>query len=134
MTTANIIMAVCLIALMGVAAWLIVRYMRKETEVRFRGQELAQQEEGLKVRQQALDEFNEKLRAQVKQQTHVYATVAVDDPDNTAPAYPDTALYKKMKSQMGYYIVPRFREHIVREHKDGKTLYKLDLSVAPYNE
>lgn len=56
--------------------------------------------------------------------------------DDTAPEFPDTATYKKMKSQMGYYVVPKFRDYIIRQHNkdNGKTIYTLDLYVAPYNE
>lgn len=137
MTTANIIMAVCLIVLMGVAAWLITRYMRKATEVRFREQELAQQEEGLKVRQQALDEFNEKLRAQAKRQArfkHLYTNVQIEDAEGTAPDFPETPIYKKMKSNLGYRIVPAFKDYIKVSRENGKTRYSLDLYVAPYND
>lgn len=99
--------------------------------------DVEQQEKGLQKRHNALDNWEHQIKAQVKllsKQQHVYSTVAVDDPDDTAPDFPDTATYKKLKSQMGYYVVPKFREHIVRAHKDGRTIYTLDLYVAPYNE
>lgn len=99
--------------------------------------DVEQQEHGLQKRHNALDNWEHQIKAQanlLKKQQHVYATVAVDDPDDTAPELPDTATYKRMKSQMGYYVVPKFRDHIVRSHKDGKTIYTLDLYVAPYNE
>lgn len=137
MTTLNIIMAVCLIVLMGVAVWLVIRYMRKGTEVELRAQDLERQKAGLQKRHNALDNWEHQIKAQVnllKKQQHVYSTVAVDDPDDTAPDFPDTVPFKKMKSQMGYYVVPKFRDHIIRSHKDGKTIYTLDLYVAPYNE
>lgn len=99
--------------------------------------DVEQQEKGLQKRHNALDRWEHDLKEQmtlIKKQQHVYANVAIDDPDDTAPEFPDTATYKKMKSQMGYYVVPKFREHIVRAHKDGRTIYTLDLYVAPYNE
>ena len=101
--------------------------------------DVEQQEKGLQKRHNALDRWEHDLKEQmalIKQQQHVYATVAVDDPDNTAPEMPDTPTYKKMKSQMGYYVVPKFRDRIIRRHDagSGKTLYKLDLYVAPYND
>lgn len=99
--------------------------------------DVEQQEKGLQKRHNALDRWEHDLKEQmllVKQYQHVYSNVAIDDPDDTAPEFPDTATYKKMKSQMGYYVVPKFREHIVRAHKDGRTIYTLDLYVAPYNE
>ena len=99
--------------------------------------DIEQQEKGLQKRHNALDNWEHQIKAQVnllKKQQHVYATVAVDDPDDTAPDFPDTVPFKKMKSQMGYYVVPKFRDHIIRSHKDGKTIYTLDLYVAPYNE
>ena len=99
--------------------------------------DVEQQEKGLQKRHNALDNWEHQIKAQVKllsKQQHVYSTVAVDDPDDTCPDFPDTATYKKLKSQMGYYVVPKFREHIVRAHKDGRTIYTIDLYVAPYNE
>lgn len=99
--------------------------------------DVEQQEKGLQKRHNDLDRWEHELKEQmalIKKQQHVYAAVAIDDPDDTAPKFPDTATYKKMKSQMGYYVVPKFREHIVRAHNDGRTIYTLDLYVAPYNE
>ena len=101
--------------------------------------DVEQQEYGLQKRQNALDNWEHQIKARVKllaKQQHVYATVAGDDIDDTAPEFPDTATYKKMKSQMGYYVVPKFRDYIIRQHNkdNGKTIYTLDLYVAPYNE
>lgn len=101
--------------------------------------DVEQQEYGLQKRQNALDNWEHQIKARVKllaKQQHIYANVAVDDIDDTAPDFPDTATYKKMKSQMGYYVVPKFRDYIIRHHNkdNGKTIYTLDLYVAPYNE
>ena len=137
MTTATIIMAICLIILMAAAVFIIIRYARLSSDVEKRMSILEANEKAVQVRSNALDQWAHQLDDQarlIKNCQHVYATVAVDDPDDTAPEFPDTATYKKMKSQMGYYVVPKFREHIVRVHKDGKTAYTLDLYVSPFRE
>ena len=137
MTTASIIMSVCLIILMAAAVFIVIRYSILSSNVEKRLSSLEANEKAVQVRTNALDQWAHQLDDQarlIKNCQHVYATVAVDDPDDTAPEFPDTATYKKMKSQMGYYVVPKFREHIVRVHKDGKTAYTLDLYVSPFRE
>lgn len=137
MTTANIILAIMLTVLSIIAALFIIRYMRKFVEVENKAADLAEQEKGIRRRHATLDRWSEELKAQAVRQNrykHVYANVIIDDPDGTAPDFPDTATYKKMKSNLGYKVVPAFRDYIKATHKDGKTKYSLDLYVSPYDE
>ena len=137
MTTANIILAVCLILMMGLAALLIIRYMRKEREVEQLAQDLKAQEQGLTKRQNSLDLWEKQLKATAKQtahQKHIYANKSIDDPDNEAPAIQDHNTYKKLVSQFGYSVGKFFRNEITRTHQDGKTIYSLDLNIYPFGD
>ncbi|MBQ3247492.1 MAG: hypothetical protein IJB08_05575 [Alistipes sp.] len=139
MTTANIIMAVCLIVLMGVAVWLITRYMRMTTEVRFKAQEIDQEKAGIEVRQKALDDWAEKLKAQKREQfeweerrKHIYANFEVLDSDENKPNI--KAIGKSLSSKIGYALrkeLPAIRER----HDDkngGRTIYSVDFYATDY--
>lgn len=139
MTTANIIMAVALIILCGVAVWLIVRYMRKATEVEFKGQALDIRETNLQAKEKHFDKFAKEVREEARRieaikanLTHVGYTVTVNDPDGTAPEEPDKAVLKSLKSGLGYKTVPAAKKYIKCKREDGKTRYSLDLYFAPY--
>ena len=140
METAKIIMAVCLIVLMGVAVWLIIRYMRKATEVKIKEQALEVKEKELRKKESHLNNFaanlrkdSDKLDAAMAKMTHVGYTVTINDPDGTAPIQPDKAALKSLKSGLGYKTVPAAQKYIKCKRGDGKTRYTLDLYIAPYD-
>lgn len=141
MTTATIIMAVCLIALLGVAIWLIVRYMRKTTEVELKAQSLASAEKETAKRKAALDKWCAELKDQKSalasekeaweaNKKHIYYNVVVNDP--SAPDFPDTKAFKALKSGIGYRTASACKDYITVTRKDGKTIYSLDIYVAPF--
>lgn len=141
MTTANIIMAVCLIVLMGVAVWLITRYMRMATEVRFKAQEIDQEKAGIEVRQKALDEWAEKLKAQKREQfeweerrKHIYANFEVLDSDENKPTI--KAIGKSLSSKIGYALRKEYQtiKETHDEKKGGRTVYSVDIYFTPYDE
>lgn len=129
MITFFLIAAIVCVVAAAANIYFAQRTRRNILEYRDKSAKLDKKEQTL-IEQQ----FQSTLQANLEKikRIHVYANVAVDDPDDTAPDFPDKATYKKMKSKMGYYIVPKFRDHIVRAHKDGKTIYTLDLYVSPY--
>lgn len=140
METANIIMAVCLIVLMGVAVWLIIRYMRKSTEVKIKEQALDVKEKELRKKESHLNTFaanvrreSDKLDAAMAKMTHVGYTVTINDPDGTAPSQPDKAVLKSLKSGLGYKTVPVAQKYIKCKRVDGRTKYSLDIYVAPFD-
>ena len=128
-------MAICLIVLMAAAAVLIFIYMRELKYLKRQRAAIAEQEGELQKRKNAL-ELSEKQfeieKRKVVQTVHVYASRTIEDPDNTAPAVPDKATYKKLASQFGYASYKNFKQCVVRQHEDGKTSFKLDLNVYPY--
>lgn len=140
MTTANIIMAVCLIILMGVAVLLILRYMRKTTELQQKERELNVRESNVQKRENALDRWNEEVKAQAKQQAawsdkrkHIYANMEVLDTEDK-PA--DKAIAKSLSSKIGYALRKQFPEINVRHDSKngGRTVYSVDCYVMPYEE
>ena len=139
METANIIMAASLIVLMGVAVWLIIRYMRKNTENKIKEQALDVREKELRKKESHLNTFANNLRvesdrldASLSKLTHVGYTVTVNDPDGTAPDQPDKAALKSLKSGLGYKTVPAAQKYIKCRRENGKTRYSLDIYIAPY--
>ena len=136
MTTAIIILATILILLSGVAVLLVVRYMRRNTLLDMREAEIKQKEFTLRRRQNDLElrekQFNIEARKVVKT-IHVYASRTIEDPEDSAPEVPDKVTYKKLASQFGYAAYKQFKHCVARQHEDGKTSYKLDLNVYPYN-
>lgn len=139
MTTANIVMAICLVALMGVAVWLIIRYMRKASEVEIKEQELAQQKSGLEKKDAALHRWEQSLKKDKEsldiamlERKHVFYNVIVDNANGEAPEHPDRNSMKAMKSGIGYKIAPLFEQNIKATPVDGKMKYSLDVWVMPY--
>lgn len=140
MTTANIVMAVCLIILMGMAVLLIVRYMRKTTELQQKERELNVRESNVQKRENALDRWSAEVKAQAKQQAawsdkrkHIYANLEVLDSEDK-PA--DKAIGKSLSSKIGYALRKQFPEINVRHdaNKGGRTVYSVDCYVMPYEE
>ena len=140
MTTANIVMAVCLIILMGVAVLLIVRYMRMITEVERKERDLNIRESNAQKSENALDRWNEEVKAQAKRQAawsdkrkHIYANLEVLDTEDK-PA--DKAIAKSLSSKIGYALRKQFPEINVRHdtNKGGRTVYSVDCYVMPYDE
>lgn len=140
METANIIMAVALIVLCGVAVWLIIRYMRKTTEVETKAQALEVKGKELRKWESRLNHVSSELKGEsrrideaMENLTHVGYTVTIDDPDGTAPDEPDKVALKAMKSGLGYKTVPVAKKYIKCVRGEGKTRYSLDIYIAPYN-
>ena len=141
MTTANIIMAVCLIILMGVAVMLIVRYMRKATEVERKAANLEAQEKGLQRRHNALDKWNADIKAQAKRQSeweerrkHIYANFVVLDSDESKPSI--KSIQKSLSSKIGYALRHEFPD-IRQKHDDdkgGRTIYSVDFYATEYGD
>lgn len=143
MTTANLIMAVCLVALMGVAAWLIVRYMRKTTEVELKAQSLASAEKETAKRKAALDKWCAELKTQKTllvaeraawedNKKHVYANFEVLDSLENKPTI--KAIGKSLSSKIGYAL--RKEYPVIKETRDdkkgGRTVYSVDVYFMPY--
>ena len=136
MQTANIILSIALIALMGLAAYLSIRYLKKASELDDRKADLDQQEIGIKKRDAALDLWEKQLRTEAKRTAktvHVFANKSVEDPNDEAPDVPVHAVYKKLASQFGYAAASRFKDCITRKHDGTKTTYSLDLNIYPYD-
>ena len=135
MLTSNIILSVALIALMGVAVLLTIRYSRLSYQLKEREREIARQESELTKRRNALDLFARQVSTSARQSAktaHVYANKTIDDPNDTAPEAPSRKVYKSLVSQFGYAAGKPFKDRITRRHEGGKTTYSLDLNIYPY--
>ena len=120
MTTANIILAVCLILLCGVAAFLIIRYMRKNHE--------------LNALFDKMESSLEELKDDSCDAMHVGYSVSTDKPFADAPDVPEKKVLKAMKSGMGYKAVSALKDYIKKVEKDGNARYELDVYVIPCEE
>lgn len=141
MTTASIIMAACLIALCAVAAFVVIRYARKHTELEKKAVELDEQERGIQVRHNALDRWAADLKDQAKRQAawdeahkHIYANVEVLDSAEEKPTA--KAIGKSLSSKIGYALRKQFPA--IQERRDdkngGRTVYSVDFYVAPFTD
>lgn len=138
MKTTTIILAVALIALMTVAALLIIRYMRKLTELESRANDITAQEKDLQKRHNRLDRWETELKDQCRRQSewddrrkHVYANVAVQNSD---PKKPDMkAVEKSLSMKIGYAVRREFPD-IQTSERDGRTIYSADFYVTPFTQ
>lgn len=136
MTTIAIIMSIGLIVMMAVAVLLIITYMRKLSELEACKEEIERQEQELRKHRNALDLWEKQISAdssKISLSVHLDTSRTVDDPDDVTPEMPDRKIYKQLASQFGYLALKQFKPNIVRTHEGGKTTYKLDLNVYPYN-
>ena len=139
MTTANIIMAVCLIALMGLAISFIIRYARKNDEIESREAAAASKEKSNNKRHNELDRWAGELQAQAKLQAdwdakrkHIYANVSVGIDDENKPDM--KAISKSLSSKIGYALRREFPVINIKETHDGRTVYSVDFYVTPYED
>lgn len=136
MLTSNIILPIALIALMGIAVFLILRYSVLLRKLNVSETEIELQKAGLQKRHNALDLWEKQIRISAKQSAktvHAYANKTVDDPEDKAPEKPTHEVYKKLASQFGYSAAGKFKDRITRKHDGGKTTYSLDLNIYPYD-
>lgn len=141
MTTASIIMAVCLILLMGLAVCLIIRYARKYSALERREADLESRERGLQVRHNSLDRWATTLNDQARRQSewdekhkHIYANVEVLDSAETKPTA--KAIGKSLSSKIGYALRKQFPD-IQERHDDkngGRMVYSIDFYAAPFEQ
>ena len=141
MNTANIIMAACLIILMGVAVALIVRAMRKASEADLKAQELALREAELDNREKGIEQWKAKLKARgdeldkwLAQRKHIYANFEVADNAENKPTA--KTIGKSLSSKIGYALRREFPS-IQTRHDDkngGRTVYSVDFFVSDYEE
>ena len=138
MTTANIVMSVILIILMGVAVVLILRYMRKSDNLELLTKEFEQSNRAIMKaresqahRERELNERESRLNECIESFKHVGYSVTIDYPEGTAPDEPTDGALKRMKSGIGYKTVPAMKQYIKRTSANGKTRYSLDILVMP---
>ena len=120
MTTANIILAACLVVLCGIAVYLIIRYLWKYREANAL---FDQVESAIK------DLNNDSFDAM-----HVGYSVQTEVPFADAPDVPKKEVLKAMKSGMGYKAVSALKDYIKKVEKDGNARYELDVYVIPCEE
>ena len=141
MNTANIIMAACLIILMGVAVVLIVRAMRKASEADLKAQELALREAELDNREKGIEQWKSKLKARgyeldkwLAQRKHIYANFEVADNAENKPTA--KTIGKSLSSKIGYALRREFPSIHTRhdEKNGGRTVYSVDFFVPDYEE
>ena len=139
MKTTTIILAAALIVLMGVAVLLIVRYMRKLSEVNVKATELDAREKGLIKRHASLEKWQAEIREESRKQAereetrkHIYANFEVLDSDENKPT--KKSIGKSLSSKIGYALRKEFPEIAEkRDDKKGRTVYSVDFYVTPYN-
>lgn len=127
----DVIATIIFIAVAVMLVFLIIHYMRKEAEINEKLKDLICREKKLEEQRSDLDRRALELKSDMANSQHCYITLMVDDPHGNAPDFPDDKTFKSMKSKMGYYVVPKFRDHIKAERFDGKIRYSLDLIAAP---
>lgn len=141
MKTATIIMAVLLIVLCTMAVLLIIRYMRKLTELEQKAEDLATQEKGLQRRHNSLESTKAMLDDQARRQSewderrkHIYANFVVLDSDENKPSY--KSIGKSLSSKIGYALRNKFPEIKATHDSEngGRTVYSIDFYVTPIIE
>lgn len=127
MNTANIIMAICLILLMAVAIFLILRYLRKLSDVEHKQHELEMKEKDLQKRHNALDRWNHELNQAAKCTPESIIVTALSSLPPQENNFVPKLTYKKMASALGYKVCSRYRNNIDAV-KDGQN-YKYTLCI-----
>jgi hypothetical protein len=138
MNTANIIMAACLIILMGVAVWLIIRYLRKTSEVEIKENELKMKDDILQKNFATLDRSWKKFSKEKEEwkaaRHHIYANFEVLDSQDPKPTM--KSIQKSLSSKIGYAMRREFPSIQTRhdEKNGGRTVYSIDFFVSDYEE
>lgn len=139
MKTTTIILAAALIVLMGVAVLLIIRYMRKLSDLALRENELDVREKGINRRANSVERRQDELKSLAHRQVewensrrHIYANFEVLDSDENKPSI--KIIGKSLSSKIGYALRKEFPEIAEkRDDKKGRTVYSVDFYVTPYN-
>lgn len=127
----DVIATIIFIAVAAMLVFLVIHYMRKEAELGEMRKDLDRREAKLHEQRSDLERRTLEFKSDMANSQHCYITLMVDDPHGDAPDFPDDKTFKSMKSKMGYYVVPKFRDHIKAERFDGKIRYSLDLIATP---
>lgn len=138
MNTANIIMSASLIVLMGVAVWLIIRYLRKTSEVEIKENELKMKDDSIQKGLAALDRNWKKLCKEKEDwkaaRHHIYANFEVLDSQDPKPT--TKSIQKSLSSKIGYALRRDFPA-IHERHDDkngGRTVYSIDFYATEFEE
>ena len=120
MTTANIIMAIFLIVLMGAAVIIILRYLRKSSELSHEMEVIAQATSNLQLRKNELDLREKQINANAGKEMKPIVTRI-----HTDGTMKKSKLRKAFASKMGYGIVDLCQFHEEKCETGGVDYYTI---------
>lgn len=138
MDTAIIIVSASLIVLAGVNIGLLIRYLRKTSEVNIKENELKMKDDDLQKGLAALDRNWKKLSKEKEDwkaaRHHIYANFEVLDSQDPKPT--TKSIQKSLSSKIGYALRRDFPA-IHERHDDkngGRTVYSIDFYATEFEE